>query len=110
MKINGETKLIGFFGSTFRTSKMYVMYNSVFENLGLNYAYVPFMVEDIKKGAVGEGMQSKDVLLCDKPQDIFSIITLFCKAGDAVLLEGRVPEKLVKFLVVNVKINGESFR
>ena len=57
--------------------------------------------EDIKKGAVGEGMQSKDVLLCDKPQDIFSIITLFCKAGDAVLLEGRVPEKLVKFLVVN---------
>ena len=50
MKINGETKLIGFFGSTFRTSKMYTMYNAVFENLGLNYIYVPFMVEDIKKG------------------------------------------------------------
>jgi shikimate dehydrogenase len=50
MKINGETKLIGFFGSTFRTSKMYAMYNSVFENLGLNYFYVPFVVEDVKKG------------------------------------------------------------
>lgn len=50
MKINGETKLIGFFGSTFRTSKMYAMYNAVFENLGLNYVYVPFVVEDVKKG------------------------------------------------------------
>jgi len=50
MKINGETKLIGFFGSTFRTSKMYAMYNSAFEALGLNYAYIPFMVENIKKG------------------------------------------------------------
>lgn len=50
MKINGETKLIGFFGSTYKTSKMYAMYNAVFEVLGLNYAYVPFIVEDIKCG------------------------------------------------------------
>ncbi len=50
MKINGETKLIGFFGSTFRTSKMYAMYNAVFEALGLNFVYVPFVVEDIKSG------------------------------------------------------------
>ncbi|MEK7177315.1 MAG: shikimate dehydrogenase [Patescibacteria group bacterium] len=50
MKINGETKLIGFFGSTFKTSKMYAMYNAVFENLGLNYVYVPLVVNDIKKG------------------------------------------------------------
>lgn len=50
MKINGETKLIGFFGSTFKTSKMYLMYNAVFEKLNLNFVYVPFMVEDIKKG------------------------------------------------------------
>lgn len=50
MKINGETKLIGFFGSTFKTSKMYTMYNAVFEKLSLNFIYVPFMVEDIKLG------------------------------------------------------------
>lgn len=50
MKINGETKLIGFFGSTFRTSKMYAMYNAVFEKLSLNFVYVPFDVVDIKKG------------------------------------------------------------
>lgn len=50
MKINGETKLIGFFGSTYKTSKMYAMYNAVFETLSLNYVYVPFVVTDIKKG------------------------------------------------------------
>lgn len=50
MKINGETKLIGFFGSTFKTSKMYTMYNAVFEKLSLNFVYVPFDVNDIKKG------------------------------------------------------------
>lgn len=50
MKINGETKLIGFFGSTYKTSKMYVMYNAVFEKLNLNFVYVPFMVEEIKSG------------------------------------------------------------
>ncbi|MFA5770108.1 MAG: shikimate dehydrogenase [Patescibacteria group bacterium] len=50
MKINGETKLIGFVGSTYKTSKMYAMYNAVFENLELNYIYVPLVVNDIKKG------------------------------------------------------------
>ncbi len=50
MKINGETKLIGFVGNTYKTSKMYMMYNAVFEKLGLNYVYLPFVVEDIKRG------------------------------------------------------------
>lgn len=49
MKINGETKIIGFFGSTHKTSKMYAMYNAVFENLGLNYVYIPLVVENIGK-------------------------------------------------------------
>ena len=53
MKINGETKLIGFFGSTYKTSKMYAMYNAAFEALGLNYAYVPLVVKDLKKAVEG---------------------------------------------------------
>lgn len=53
MAINGETKLIGFFGSTYKTSKMYAMYNAVFKALGLNYAYVPLMVNDLKKAIEG---------------------------------------------------------
>jgi len=54
--------------------------------------------KEIKKGAIESGMSEKNILLCDNPQDIYSIITLFCKSGDAVLLEGRVPAKLVSLL------------
>lgn len=53
MKINGETKLIGFFGSTYRTSKMYAIYNAAMEALGLNYLYVPFVVQDLRKAVEG---------------------------------------------------------
>lgn len=53
MKINGETKLIGFFGSTYRTSKMYAIYNAAMEALGLNYLYVPFAVNDLQKAVEG---------------------------------------------------------
>ena len=51
--INGETQLIGFFGSTYKTSKMYAMYNAAFEALGLNYLYVPLVVQDLKKAVEG---------------------------------------------------------
>lgn len=50
MEINGETKLIGFFGSTYKRSRTYALYNAAFQWLGLNYVYVPFIVRDIKKG------------------------------------------------------------
>ncbi len=53
MKINGETQIIGFIGSTYRTSKMYAMYNAAFEALGLNYIYVPFVVNDLGKAIEG---------------------------------------------------------
>jgi shikimate dehydrogenase len=51
--INGETQIIGFFGSTYKTSKMYAMYNAAFEALGLNYVYVPFIVKDLEKAIAG---------------------------------------------------------
>lgn len=53
MKINGETKIIGFFGSTYKTSKMYAVYNAAFKALGLNYIYVPFAVNSLKKAVEG---------------------------------------------------------
>lgn len=53
MTINGDTKLIGFFGSTYRTSKMYAVYNAAFQALGLNYVYVPFVVHDLPKAVEG---------------------------------------------------------
>src|SRR3989442_834021 len=51
--INGETQLIGFFGATYKTSKMYAMYNAAFEALGLNYVYVPLVVQDLEKAVEG---------------------------------------------------------
>ncbi len=54
--------------------------------------------KDIKNGFLGEGGDAKNILLCDNPQDIYSIITLFCKKGDVVLLEGRVPARLISLL------------
>lgn len=53
MNINGETKIIGFFGSTYKTSKMYAMYNAAFEHLKLNYVYIPFVVNDLGKSIEG---------------------------------------------------------
>jgi shikimate dehydrogenase len=53
MKINGETKIIGFFGSTYKTSKMYGIYNFAFDKLNLNYKYLPFVVKDLKKAVEG---------------------------------------------------------
>ena len=53
VKINGETQIVGFFGSTYKTSKMYAMYNAAFEALGLNYVYVPLIVKDLEKAVEG---------------------------------------------------------
>ncbi len=78
--------------------------------------------EELKKGAVANGMAESKILLCDPAKlvraelgqatppsggqgplsgptnQIFNIITTFCKEGDAVLLEGRVPSELIKLL------------
>lgn len=55
--------------------------------------------KEIKKGAMESGMSENSILLCDNPEDIYSIITIFCKSGDAVLLEGRVPAGLINLLI-----------
>ncbi len=53
LKINGDTQIVAFLGTTYKTSKMYGMYNAAFEALGLNYIYVPFVVKDVEKAAEG---------------------------------------------------------
>jgi len=55
--------------------------------------------EEIKNGAMENGMPKDRILLCDKPKDIFNMVTTFCKSRDTVLLEGRVPNELVELLV-----------
>ncbi|MCX6721721.1 MAG: UDP-N-acetylmuramoyl-tripeptide--D-alanyl-D-alanine ligase [Candidatus Staskawiczbacteria bacterium] len=55
--------------------------------------------KELKKGAQEAGMAEKNIVLCDNPHDIYSLVTLFCKSGDAVLLEGRVPNGLINLLI-----------
>jgi len=54
--------------------------------------------KNIEKGAIYSGMDEKKIIFCSNSNDIYSMITLFCKKGDAVLLEGRVPSKLISLL------------
>ncbi|MBI1866550.1 MAG: hypothetical protein HYS02_02160 [Candidatus Staskawiczbacteria bacterium] len=53
------------------------------------------MFQEIKKGAVDGGMKEKNIVFCEKPEEILTRISIFLTNGDAVLLEGRVPEKLI---------------
>jgi len=55
--------------------------------------------EEIKKGATEVGMKQKNIMFCENLDDIYSIVTLFCTSGDAVLLEGRVPAGVVNLFV-----------
>ncbi len=59
--------------------------------------------EDLKRGAIEAGMKERNILCIPdggqaKAKDIYSMIMLFCKAGDTVLLEGRVSTELIKLL------------
>ncbi len=54
--------------------------------------------EELKRGAVEAGMDARNIIFSEKPTDIFTIVTTFCKKGDTVLLEGRVPGHLIQLL------------
>lgn len=56
--------------------------------------------KDLKQGALSAGMPEKNILFYENPQDIYSVITIFCKTNDTVLLEGRVPAKLIDLLTL----------
>jgi len=55
--------------------------------------------KELEKGFNETKKQGTKCVLCDKAQDVYSMITLFCSTGDAVLLEGRVPQKLIDLLL-----------
>lgn len=47
------------------------------------------------------GRRPVEVLYIDNPQEIFEKIKSFCQPGDVVLLESRIPKKLIQQLTVN---------
>lgn len=64
--------------------------------------------QEIGGGAVEKGMKSKNILFTDKPKEIFEKIKSFCQLekipsrsiGDVVLLESRVPSRLISLLII----------
>ncbi|MBM3206005.1 MAG: hypothetical protein FJZ43_00040 [Candidatus Staskawiczbacteria bacterium] len=52
----------------------------------------------LKESATLSGMNENNIVLSEKPLEILNLITTFCKSGDAVLLEGRVPIEIIKLL------------
>jgi len=54
--------------------------------------------KDIKKGAIKSGMPAENILFIENPRAIFEKIKAFAKAEDVVLLESRVPERLIVWL------------
>lgn len=54
--------------------------------------------KEIKEGALAFGMKEENIVFIEKPDEIIERITVFSSPGDVVLLEGRAPEKVIKFL------------
>ncbi len=52
----------------------------------------------LKKGAIEVGMKSENIFLLTKPEDQYQKIIKTAKSGDAVFLEGRVSDYLIKKL------------
>ena len=55
--------------------------------------------KEIKTEAVSNGMSKDRINFEENPKKIFNIVTTFCKDGDVILLEGRVPGELTKLLI-----------
>jgi UDP-N-acetylmuramoyl-tripeptide--D-alanyl-D-alanine ligase len=55
--------------------------------------------KELQQGATEEGMPENKMVFCENAMEISAIITTFCKEGDAVLLEGRVPKNLINLLI-----------
>jgi len=55
-------------------------------------------LSEIEKGALEVGFNKKNILFGEDPEIIFEKIIDFCKRGGVVLLESRVPERLINLL------------
>lgn len=56
--------------------------------------------EEIKEGAIFGGMKKENILFIEKPKEIVTQLKEFCRSGDVLLLEGRVPKGIIDSLGV----------
>ncbi|MDD3735327.1 MAG: Mur ligase family protein [Candidatus Pacebacteria bacterium] len=55
----------------------------------------PFYFSALKRGAIAEGMNEKNILQFSDPQKIKQIISPYLKRGNIILLEGRLPLSII---------------
>lgn len=56
-------------------------------------------LRELRDEAIKSGMKEENILFLENPKEIFEKIKSFCKSGDVVLLESRVPSHLIGLLV-----------
>ena len=54
--------------------------------------------KELKEGALETGMKSENILFLENPKEILEKIKQFCKSGDVILLESRIPQVLINQL------------
>ncbi len=57
--------------------------------------------KEIKEGAAEKGMKAEDIFFIENPEIIFEKVKILSSPGDIILLEGRVPQSLIKKLIIN---------
>jgi len=57
--------------------------------------------KEIRESALSAGMTEIDIFCFDDPKEIYEKIKAFCKSGDTILLESRVPKQLIRKLTEN---------
>jgi len=58
MEINGKTKIIAIFGDPVEHTKSPAMHNAAFDEMGMDYRYVPFHVRPESLGAAVQGIRA----------------------------------------------------
>ncbi len=56
--------------------------------------------KEIKDGVLERGAKEENILFIENPKKIFERIKSFCRSGDVILLESRVPAELIKELLL----------
>lgn len=55
--------------------------------------------KEIREGALKSGMTEIDIFCFEDPKEIYDKIKAFCRPGDVVLLESRVPKEVIRLLI-----------
>lgn len=56
-------------------------------------------LKEIKNGALPAGMKPENIIFCDNPKKISALLQARLAANDVILLEGRLPQEIVRRVV-----------